>query len=98
MVLRRFGLHRRSVYLAGAWWSGVPPILKTQAATGSLVHAGNHPDLPCDEGHFTERGIAHALLLRGIVGSGPSLCLVFAFKLGAAERWGRKLAWAAFLS
>src|SRR6187455_156345 len=53
MVLRRSGIHRRSVHLAGAGWSGVPPIVETEAATRSLVRTGIHPHLPCDEGHLT---------------------------------------------
>jgi len=43
----------------------------------------------------SQPGIENALLLRGIW-VGFITCFVIAFKLGAAERWGRKIAWAAF--
>ena len=43
----------------------------------------------------SQQGIENAFLLRGIW-VGLITCFVIAFKLGAAARWGRKIAWAAF--
>ena len=43
----------------------------------------------------SQPGIENPFLLRGIW-VGVITCFVIAFKLGAAARWGRKIAWAAF--
>src|SRR6185503_4535513 len=43
-----------------------------------------------------ERGLAHASLLK-IVWFAAITSLVLAYRLGAAERWGRRLAWSAFI-
>lgn len=43
-----------------------------------------------------ERGLAHASLLK-IVWFAAITTLVLAYRFGAAERWGRKLAWSAFI-
>lgn len=43
-----------------------------------------------------ERGLAHASLLK-IVWFAAITSLVLAYRFGAAERWGRRLAWSAFI-
>lgn len=43
-----------------------------------------------------ERGLAHASLLK-ILWFAAITTLVLAYRFGAAERWGRKLAWSAFI-
>ncbi len=43
-----------------------------------------------------ERGLAHASLLK-VVWFVAITTLVLAYRFGAAERWGRKLAWSAFI-